>query len=280
MTRRPTIGLTAAAVLAVSTLHAPVAPAAPPDCFGSTPTIVGTPNNDVIVGTTGRDVIVALDGDDDIRALAGNDVVCGGLGDDTIRGGPGSNNLLGGPGNDVLIGGPEYDQLIGGAGGDRLVAGAGDTAIMYGEAGDDWFEVWEGTHNEVLGGNGRDTVSFGRSPTGVTVRLDANVFYFAGTKGGIIYGTERVRGSGHPDVLVGDPFRNYLNGRGGADTLRGGYGNDRLFGAPGSDTLHGNMGDDYLDGGAHYDVVYGGAGGDTCANVEEWYGCEAFPVGP
>ena len=52
-------------------------------CGGATPTVTGTPGNDVLTGTPGNDVIDGLGGDDTIRGQGGNDVICGGAGSDT-----------------------------------------------------------------------------------------------------------------------------------------------------------------------------------------------------
>src|SRR6478752_5688379 len=98
--------LTAYAALAVAVLGMPAAPAAStappavPTCFASdgsvpTPTLVGTPGNDVLVGTPGDDVILGLSGNDVIYARGGDDVLCGSAGGDRIFGGPGRDVLDG-----------------------------------------------------------------------------------------------------------------------------------------------------------------------------------------
>ncbi|WCL53948.1 calcium-binding protein [Gimibacter soli] len=96
-----------------------------------------------------------------------------------------------------------------------------------------------------------------------------------------------------PEVLVGGPDGDIIEGFGGDDTLRGGDGNDTLRGGDGDDltlggkgndlvylgkgndvawagngdtgrdTLYGESGNDVLAGGAGDDMLYGGTGGDT-----------------
>src|SRR5215210_5637934 len=53
-------------------------------CFGGTPTIVGTDNDDVIQGTEGDDWIAGLGGNDRIYGNGGVDRLCGGDDDDRI----------------------------------------------------------------------------------------------------------------------------------------------------------------------------------------------------
>ncbi|WP_432511282.1 ExeM/NucH family extracellular endonuclease [Kineococcus sp. SYSU DK001] len=98
---------------------------ASPTCQGLTPTVVGTPGDDVLKGTNKADVIVGLGGNDVITGGNGDDVVCGGDGDDRVWGGNGSDVLLGGAGDDVLDGGNGPDRLFGGAGRDVLTQGNG-----------------------------------------------------------------------------------------------------------------------------------------------------------
>lgn len=65
-------------------------------------------------------------------------------------------------------------------------------------------------------------------------------------------------GSIGPDVLIGSPRADQIDGGagndrlyglGGDDLIHGGVGNDSLFGGSGNDRLHGNRGDDTLTGG-------------------------------
>jgi uncharacterized repeat protein (TIGR01451 family) len=87
----------------------------PVTCFGSVPTIIGTPGNDDILGTSGDDVIVGLGGNDVIDGGEGNDKICGGDGDDHLYGGRGNDSLAGGDGSDVVDGGSGTNTLKGGS---------------------------------------------------------------------------------------------------------------------------------------------------------------------
>ena len=89
-----------------------------PDCYGRSPTIVGTERSDVLTGTPKADVFLALGGRDRVRGLAGNDTACGGAGKDKLIGGKGRDRLNGGRGADTLIGGRGKDVLKGGPGRD------------------------------------------------------------------------------------------------------------------------------------------------------------------
>jgi Ca2+-binding RTX toxin-like protein len=72
-------------------------------CLQETPTISGTPGNDVLTGTPGNDVIVGLQGDDTIDGGDGLDLICGGDGNDTLAGGPGRVDIISGDlGNDRI----------------------------------------------------------------------------------------------------------------------------------------------------------------------------------
>lgn len=72
-------------------------------CFGQSPTILGSANDEELIGSDdsfSSDVIMGLGGDDKIYGLDGNDVICGGPGDDYIDDGFGDDQVDGGPGED------------------------------------------------------------------------------------------------------------------------------------------------------------------------------------
>ncbi len=94
-------------------------------CEGATPTIVGTPGDDVIRGTSGNDVIAAGAGNDTILGLSGTDRICGGDGRDTIDAGSGRDRVAGGADDDVISGSSGDDQLAGEAGNDVLSGNSG-----------------------------------------------------------------------------------------------------------------------------------------------------------
>lgn len=74
------------------------------------------------------------------------------------------------------------------------------------------------------------------------------------------------------EFIVGDDFRDIINGIAGDDILRGERGNDEVIGGEGDDDLAGGEGDDTLDGGdagfetlPDRDRLDGGPGGDVMA---------------
>ncbi len=83
-----------------------------PLCNGKTPTIVGTPANNVINGTPGPDVIVGLTGNDTIDGRGGDDTICGGEHTDDLKGGDGNDFLDGGLGADSLRGDGGRDTCV------------------------------------------------------------------------------------------------------------------------------------------------------------------------
>jgi Ca2+-binding RTX toxin-like protein len=167
-----------------------------PDCFGRTPTIVGTPGDDRLRGTDGRDVIHALGGVDDVTGGRGNDLIClgdggsepseilevarGGSGDDRISGGPGADVGYGGPGADRLSGGPGWDNLSGGRGHDRTSDSAGPNGYFYGGPGrdtlvgsDDRDEFSDDLGNDtILAGGGNDQIVLENGGPGEVDEID------------------------------------------------------------------------------------------------------------
>jgi uncharacterized repeat protein (TIGR01451 family) len=105
-----------------------------PSC--ATPTIVGTPGDDVLTGTSHGDVIVALTGNDQVFAGGGDDLVCADGGADLVDGGSGKDFVNGGSGPDTLIGSDGGDTLKGKNGRDRLLGGKGDDLLNGGKKRD------------------------------------------------------------------------------------------------------------------------------------------------
>ncbi len=238
----------AAGVVLVVTLLPAVASGADSSsspCTG-TPTIVGTPGDDVLVGTAGDDVILGLGGDDVIRGMRGDDQLCGGPGEDSISGGLGADFVHGGSGADIIYGdegsdtlkgGPDNDSIEGWGGRDSLHGGIGNDDLRGG-SGDDF----------VGGGPGDDTVKGGR-------------------------GEDILRGAAGDDLVLGDRESDWLYGGAGSDSLhgnrdsdviRGHTGSDSLFGDGGNDTLRAGRGSDVLDGGDGDDLLVPGPGKDVC----------------
>lgn len=123
----------------------PKKPKGHPSC--ATPTIVGTPGDDVLQGTSHSDVIVSGPGNDQVFANGGNDLVCTDGGIDLVDGGSGKDFVNGGGGPDRLIGGDGGDTLKGKNGRDRLLGGQGDDLLNGGKGRD-----------KCKGGPGRNTL--------------------------------------------------------------------------------------------------------------------------
>ena len=161
-------------------------------------------------------------------------------------------NITGSQFADVLIGNDRNNTIFG-LGGDDLLVGGGGNDSFY-------------------GGNGIDTISYRRSPGGVTVNLETNSASDGAGGSDRIFDTENIIGSRFNDTLTGDVKANIITAGSGNDTVFGGAGNDTLYGETGDDTvsggtgndiLYGNLGRDTLNGDAGDDFAYGGDGNDT-----------------
>ena len=282
------------------------ASAAPLECFGKKPTIVGTNGADVLKGTAEVDVIVGRGGDDKITALGGDDWICGGSGRDKLYGGPGRDFFSGGTGN---------DQLFGQAGDD----------VLWGELGDDTYDGR---------GSGWDVAWFSHAPNGV--RADLSTGEATGEGSDRLIGIEALTGSRFDDTLVGDRGVNQIEGLEGDDAIDGGGGlqddvsywhstgpvtvdltagsatggegtdtltgietvnggmfddtltgdanpnhmwgwdgNDTISSLDGDDNVYGMEGNDTIDAGNGTDLVDGGSGSDSCLNGEDVQRCES-----
>ncbi len=248
-----------------------------------------TTGPDDILFTSGG-IDVGSDGDQDMTT-AGVDVVrvYGKDADDVIDatlytgggklylyGGNGVDTLYGSAATDWLYGDADADTLYGAAGNDIMYGGAGDDTY-YGEAGNDKFfqEATVDGNDTFFGGDGKDTLDYGRRSAGVTVTL-GNGAADDGQAGAETDFTdvdvESATGGTGADVLVGNGLGNTLKGNDGDDELYGAAGNDVLYGGEGgdllvgdlgSDTLRGEGGPDSLDGGVGNDKLYGGLNNDT-----------------
>lgn len=113
-----------------------------PTCNGRAATIVGA--SPTILGTPGDDVIVGTAGEDNIYSGAGNDTICGGVGYDTIRPGAGTDWVDGGADGNAI----DYSDADHGVDVD-LVAGTADTDQIR-----NVNEVFGSVHNDHLRGDG------------------------------------------------------------------------------------------------------------------------------
>ncbi len=199
----------------------------------------------------------------DVLMLGGDDLVDG-------AGGQFLGQVHLGAGNDDFLGSSFGDTVLGGLGRDTM-AGAGGNDVFLALDGDG--------SDEVDGGAGIDTYSFGSTVTAVNVNLTTGLARIAGATDDLT-GIERIVaghandvlvGGGGGDILLGSLGNDRIYGRAGDDRLFGGLGtdlmvgddgNDRLTGAEGRDTIQGGIGDDVLTGGVDVDLLTGGAGAD------------------
>jgi Ca2+-binding RTX toxin-like protein len=148
-------------------------------------------------------------------------------------------NVTGSTFNDILRGNAQANRLDGGAGNDLLRGGAGVDA--------------NGVGDNLIGGDGIDTVDYSTSTAGVLVGLtdvvDASTIGQGGDAQGdrISFTIENIIGSGLADQLQGNSQANRLDGGGGNDILVGGAGDDVLIGGAGADTMVGGSGIDTAD---------------------------------
>jgi Ca2+-binding RTX toxin-like protein len=197
-------------------------------------------------------------------ALYADTQIAGGSGDDHLTGGDGADTFFAEPGNDVMNGGSKTDWITfqtsltgvtvdlsnpdpqdngalgkdtyksievveGSQHDDVLMARNGNTGL-YGMGGDDLLVASPYTDG-LDGGPGNDTVSYARSPNGVSIDL------------GIADGTSQITGgSGYDGItavenLIGSPQPDVLTGDGGPNTIDGGGGPDSISGKGGADTL-------------------------------------------
>ena len=182
-------------------------------CSGLTPTITGTPGDDVIDGTYGPDVIDAGAGNDVINGLSDDDVICGGEGDDSIDGGRGDDLISGGAGDDVI-----HTRM-----GDDSASGDDGADLLFGESG-----------NDALDGGAGDDVLTGAAGNDVLRGGDGN---------------DQLRGGAGDDELHGDAGNDQLRSSAGNDQLYGDAGDDILAGGADIDYLDGGTGKDLENAG-------------------------------
>ncbi|MBN2139615.1 MAG: hypothetical protein JW718_01295, partial [Desulfovibrionaceae bacterium] len=113
------------------------------------------------------------------------------------------------------------------------------------------------------GGEGYDTITYSDSAEAVNIDLATGAASGGDAEGDVFNGIERVGGSAHDDVLLGDDQANSLYGYAGNDLLNGAGGNDYLKGYDGNDTIFGGDGNDSIIGDAGADALSGGNGNDV-----------------
>ena len=215
----------------------------------------GRGGNDVLDGGLGDDTLIGGDGGIDTASYLSHDGV-GGLSPDIrlgLAGADGSYVRLdhGAFERDILRGienvtgsnqgeqifGNERDNVLDGRGGDDLIDGGLGNDVIIGNTGSDDI-VFYGSHDSLpllpgeinlvqLGAGGADG-SYTRFEivNGVPQVVEADV----------LRGIERVSGSSHSEIIIGNEQDNVLQGADGNDTLAGRGGDDTIIGGPGDDT--------------------------------------------
>lgn len=265
------------------------------DGFGDTDTLISIED---VLGTQFDDTVVGNDADNYIEGNAGDDSLSGGAGRDSFRGSQGNDTIDGGESFVEFSGGDRvsYDEEAerGGSGGVNVNLATGvatdsfgntDTLIsieevrgtdfddtifgsdaderLDGEGGDDYLDAVGGLENELIGGDGNDTLigsdtgadfffpgggtdivqGEGDSPTGnvdhlqygntdtpsqgivvtFTSEFDGTVIDFDGDTD-VFTGIEIVEGSVAADVFTGTEGQQEFRGLAGNDTFDGGAG--------------------------------------------------------
>ena len=209
---------------------------------------------EVFKGSQNRDVIT-------VGSPEGAITVYGNGGDDVLFGSQrASDQLYGGDGNDVLGTVNQYFNNDG----ELSYYDATKMALLNGGAGDDLFVAGD-FREKIVGGSGRDELTYEASKLAVSVNLSTGVVGGGSAKGDIVSGIENLTGSQFDDDITGTDGTNWLVGWSGNDTISGLGGDDVLFGNDGDDLLAGGGGNDALHGGNGADTLDGGDGIDTAS---------------
>ena len=200
-----------------------------------------------------------------------------------------------------------FDLLYGGIDTDTFVIHGNETARLYGNVGDDVFQMLDGAvlNGSIDGGGGTNTLDYGVYTTPVCINLSGVAVsgnglscnqYSASHVTISIQNIQNIYGGSANDLLVGNSGNNILEGNGGSDLLEGGYGNDIYVFAGGNfgqDTILGETaatGVDTLDftndtyGGVTFDLSHfsasnglNGVDYSACGNViEHFIGTSGF----
>jgi alkaline phosphatase len=154
----------------------------------------------------------------------------------------------------AVNGTPTGNEVLGGNGNDTLQAKAGDD-IVFGNGGGD----------TINGGLGNDSVDGGAGSDNIKGFIGSDMLQGAG-------GDDSIQGNSGDDMIEGGAGNDDINSGIGDDYVIGGDGDDDIFlfvgndtadGGAGSDTITGAAGDDSIDGGAGDDVINTGVGNDA-----------------
>jgi Ca2+-binding RTX toxin-like protein len=129
--------------------------------FGATYWIDGFGGNDCVDVGDGNNLIFDGNGNDGVSAGNGSDTVILGNGNDKVSLGNGSDGVETGDGNDtVTVGNGSQNGVVVGNGNDDITIGTGSANQVQLGSGIDTVTV-KGSHDEIDGGNGDETVFLG-----------------------------------------------------------------------------------------------------------------------
>ncbi len=247
----------------------------PEDAFAVLPAenrAEGGDGYDTLIGGDAADVLDGGGGNDQLLGMAGDDTLHGGEGDDLLHGREGTDRLFGQGGNDEL----GLRQIVGSAAVSAKPPEPGDDQ-MDGGPGDDLLRPGDGPGGGVsdgdtlLGGEGRDTVTYERRSDPVVITVDGgSADGFPGEGDNVMPDIEKVEGGAGGDSITGSPGNDTIDGGNGDDVIAGLGGNDGLEGGTGggSDRIRGGAGDDLLSGSGGDDFLAAEDGNDTAGGGE------------
>ena len=143
----------------------------------------GEADDDTLRGGNGQDELHGGDGDDEVLGAKHNDTISGGSGDDVLGGGNGWDVIDGGNGGDLIRGGAGVDTIDAGDGHDIVNSGRG-VDIVHGGSGDDDLRSGNSTGDELVGGDGIDTIDGVREagPPRTDQQLSGQLFVDSGNQ--------------------------------------------------------------------------------------------------
>lgn len=182
----------------------------------------GNKGADAIQGARGNDTLLGGQGDDRVVGDGGADFINGNLGNDDLRGG---GQLFGEGGDDTITSSVETSNTISGGDGDDLILLTGMTGVAtrnlgYGGAGNDTFSAFSNSIDELYGDAGDDVFQVAQDLTPGAV--DSGKLFDGGE------GADTLRSANGADTLRGGDGDDLISGGAGADVLSGGGGADRF----------------------------------------------------
>jgi len=195
----------------------------------------GNSGTNTIIGNSGDNVIIGEAGGDWLDGGAGNDTLSYFSSADAVNVDLATRIVSGGDADaDTIFG---FENVSGSAGGNDILVGDASINILTGNGGNDRLEGRDGA-DLLYGGDGSDTAWYRDSSAGVIVNLVTGSGAMGEAEGDQLFDIEKVVGSNHADVIIGDGLGNRFDGL---------EGNDRFVGAGGQNYFVGGDGIDELD---------------------------------